>query len=110
MAWHVRSFVAFISVRRHRRQQWKRRERRHLTSDATFLLGCSIDRLVPISWKSQKQITSNRVFWDRLNLSPKTHGPEHPFSFDIRGHPYMTSSLRGGGGVSPKEDVVREVA
>ena len=52
---------------------------------------------------------SNRVFWDRLNLSPKTHGPEHPFSFDIRGHPYMTSALRGEG-VSPKEDVVREVA
>ena len=28
----------------------------------------------------------------------------------IRGHPYMTSALRGEGGVSPKEDVVREVA
>ena len=28
----------------------------------------------------------------------------------LRGHPYMTSALRGGGGVSPKEDVVREVA
>ena len=28
----------------------------------------------------------------------------------FRGHPYMTSALRGGGGVSPKEDVVREVA
>ena len=28
----------------------------------------------------------------------------------VRGHPYMTSALRGGGGVSPKEDVVREVA
>ena len=28
----------------------------------------------------------------------------------IGGHPYMTSSLRGGDGVSPKEDVVREVA
>ena len=27
----------------------------------------------------------------------------------IRGHPYMTSALRGEG-VSPKEDVVREVA
>ena len=27
----------------------------------------------------------------------------------IRGHPYMTSALRGGG-VSPKKDVVREVA
>ena len=27
----------------------------------------------------------------------------------LRGHPYM-SPLRGGGGVSPKEDVVREVA
>ena len=26
-----------------------------------------------------------------------------------RGHPYMTSVLRGEGGVSPKEDVVREV-
>ena len=30
--------------------------------------------------------------------------------FQVRGHPYMTSALRGGGGVSPKEDVVREVA
>ena len=29
---------------------------------------------------------------------------------DVRGHPYMTSALRGGGGVRPKEDVVREVA
>ena len=29
---------------------------------------------------------------------------------DVRGHPYMTSALRGGRGVSPKEDVVREVA
>ena len=29
----------------------------------------------------------------------------------IRRHPYMTSALRGGRvGVSPKEDVVREVA
>ena len=28
----------------------------------------------------------------------------------FRGHPYMTSALKGGGGVSPKEDVVREVA
>ena len=28
----------------------------------------------------------------------------------VRGHPYMTSALREGGGVSPKEDVVREVA
>ena len=28
----------------------------------------------------------------------------------LRGHPYMTSALRGEGGVSPKEDVVREVA
>ena len=27
----------------------------------------------------------------------------------LRGHPYMTSALRGRG-VSPKEDVVREVA
>ena len=27
----------------------------------------------------------------------------------VRGHPYMTSALRGGG-VSPKEDAVREVA
>ena len=27
-----------------------------------------------------------------------------------RGHPYMTSTLRGGGGVSPKRDVVREVS
>ena len=26
------------------------------------------------------------------------------------GHPYMTSALRGGRGVSPKEDAVREVA
>ena len=28
----------------------------------------------------------------------------------VRGYPYMTSALRGGRGVSPKEDVVREVA
>ena len=28
---------------------------------------------------------------------------------NLRGHPYMTSALRGEGG-SPKEDVVREVA
>ena len=28
----------------------------------------------------------------------------------VMGHPYMTSALRGGGVVSPKEDVVREVA
>ena len=29
---------------------------------------------------------------------------------EVGRHPYMTSALRGGGGVSPKEDVVREVA
>ena len=28
----------------------------------------------------------------------------------VRGRPYMTSALRGGWGVSPKEDVVRKVA
>ena len=29
----------------------------------------------------------------------------------LRGHPYMTSAHKGeGGGVSPKEDVVKEVA
>ena len=28
----------------------------------------------------------------------------------LRGHPYMTSALRGEGGLASKEDVVREVA
>ena len=28
----------------------------------------------------------------------------------IWGHPYMTSAMRGGGGLALKEDVVREVA
>ena len=31
-------------------------------------------------------------------------------AFPVRGLPFMTSALRGEGGVSPKEDVVREVA
>ena len=36
--------------------------------------------------------------------------PDLLSEFDrVRGHPYMTSALRGEG-VSPKEDVVREVA
>ena len=33
----------------------------------------------------------------------------HVFS-DVRGHPFMTSARRGGGGVGSKEDEVREVA
>ena len=78
----VRSFVAFISVRRHRRQQWKRREERQTTFDkreeeskrrrvATFLLGCPIDRLVPIRRKSQKLIPShsyNGMFWGQIKF------------------------------------------
>ena len=44
-----------------------------------------------------------------LNAHTAAHVLELPSGFWVRGHPYMTSALRGEG-VSPKEDVVREVA
>ena len=55
-----------------------------------------------------KGMTGNlkRKYRNESTVPPalKVHG------FVQRGHPYMTSALRGGGGVSPKEDVVWEVA
>ena len=52
--------------------------------------------------------SSDRMLSDMVR--DQHHHLRHAEKESIRGHPYMMSALRGGGGVSPKEDVVREVA
>ena len=67
------------------------------------LLILSDDKMNPVTKRDIFPLSSER----RAYCNEDTPN-EKVCEFYVRGHPYMTSALRGG--VSPKEDVVREVA